>query len=262
MSEKINTVPDGNNDYTYSNSINPQILYEDDAVLIANKQAGILSMKDSTGRQSLSSLVEEYLKKTFDDKNIYHAPIHRLDRPVSGTMLFAKTTEAAGILSSDMKNGRIDKYYFAIVKTIPENSGDNSWETLDQYYVRKRDRAYIVEQGTPRAATVSLKYMMLKRQGEYSPVLIKLITGKRHQIRVQMSSQGMPIAGDRFYGSDENFEDGIICLHALSLGFNHPVSQKRIIITAPLPFHIAEKIGNLDLHEIGLYDEKTMEYSI
>ncbi len=235
-----------NTSYTDSKLI-PGLLYEDNDILIADKPAGMLSLADSTGRESLSALIEKYLKKTYYDINLYHAPIHRLDRPVSGTMLFAKTPEAAGRLSSDMKNGKIDKYYFALVNTIPVNTGDNGWKTLDQYYVRKRDRAYIVEQGTPRAASVSLKYRILQNYGKYSLMLIKLITGKRHQIRVQLSSLGMPIAGDKFYGSYEIFEDGIICLHALRIGFFHPISQKSIIITAPLPPHIVERIDNLDL---------------
>ena len=238
-----------NTSYTDSNII-PGILYEDNDILIADKPAGMLSLADSTGRESLSALIEKYLKKTNDDINIYHAPIHRLDRPVSGTMLFAKTPEAASRLSSDMKNGKIDKYYFAVVKTIPENSEYTGWKKLDQYYVRRRDRAYIAEHGTPQAAAVSLHYRILQKQGGYNPVLIKLITGKRHQIRVQLSSLGMPIAGDRFYGSDEIFEDEIICLHACRIGFIHPITKKSIIITATFPPHIKERIGDLDLQKI------------
>jgi 23S rRNA pseudouridine1911/1915/1917 synthase len=220
-----------------------QILFEDDDLLIADKPAGMLSLEDSTSRRSLISQVKDYLKKSQgSDEKIYCAPIHRLDRPVSGAMLFAKNNESAGKLSEDMKKGRIQKIYFAIVNPAAGSIISEEWKLLEQHYVRRRDRAYIVEPGTPRATAVSLKYRIIQSKGGYSQVLIDLITGKRHQIRVQLSSIGMPVAGDMFYGSGESFKDGIICLHSLSLGFIHPVNRSNVKITAPVPGHISDKI--------------------
>jgi 23S rRNA pseudouridine1911/1915/1917 synthase len=251
MSEKIIPTPADNNDDSYI----LKILYEDDSILIADKPAGILSLDDSTDRKSMITMVKDYLKKTIGgNRIIYCAPIHRLDRPVSGTMLFTKTYEAARKLSNDMRNGKIKKIYCALVNPIINNTAENTWTFLEQYYVRRRDRAYIVGANMPRAAAVSLRYRFLKKKEIYNSVLIDLITGKRHQIRVQLSSLGMPIIGDRFYGSKETIDDGIICLHALSLKLIHPVSLLQMKIISPLPAHFTERIGSLDLIDTGLID--------
>lgn len=212
------------------------ILYEDDDILVVNKPAGMIAQDDSTGRTSLNALVKQHV----EDKSpvsglLFCAAIHRLDRPVSGVMLFAKTRIAAGRLSDDIRYGRMRKFYCALVNVPPGADVKSGWTDLNQHYVRRRDRAYIVDANVPGAVQVSLRYRFM---GRAVTVLVELVTGKRHQIRVQLSSMGMPITGDRFYGSQESAGEGIIALHAHCLCFNHPATGRPMVIAAPIPQHM------------------------
>jgi len=216
----------------------PLILYEDDHLIAVNKPSGMLAQDDSTGRASLAGLVTSYLEKGSSGGPLFCAALHRLDRPVSGVMLFAKTGQAASVLSSDIRQRRVQKFYCALVNPAPDAKCTDVWMELRQHYVRRRDRAYIVGGDTPGAAEVALKYRVAQTDGMAALLLLELITGRRHQIRVQLSSIGMPINGDRFYGSKEFTDDGIICLHAHHLCFNHPVTGGRMTVSAPLPPHM------------------------
>jgi len=221
----------------------PEILYEDEYIIAVNKPAGMLAQRDSTGRVSLQEAVTDYLKeKCGEDGDVYCVALNRLDRPVSGIMLFAKTPVAAGRLSEDIKERRIRKFYCALVSPPPGKTADNQWINLNQYIVRKRDRGYIAYENAPGAEAVSLRYRIMDTSGFSALILVELITGKRHQIRVQLSSLGTPIIGDKFYGSKEIFEDGNISLHAHYLSFRHPMTHQQITVTAPLPLHMKEKV--------------------
>ncbi|HPS59336.1 MAG TPA: RluA family pseudouridine synthase [Spirochaetota bacterium] len=228
----------------YNNSLTPLILYQDDDIIVLNKPAGMLSLDDDSGRTSLYAMVKDYLRgDAAVDEYVYCAAMHRIDRPVSGVMLFAKNPAAARPLSIDMKQRKIRKFYCALVNPAPGTACPDEWSLLRQYIVRRRARAYMAAGDEPRAKAVALRYRVMVSDGECGLVLVELITGKRHQIRFQLSSIGMPITGDRFYGSGETLQDGIICLHAHYLMFTHPVTGKPMTVTAPLPPHIAGVTG-------------------
>jgi len=222
----------------------PRILHEDDDIIVVNKPAGMLAQDDSTGRISLLGIVTDYLTGGMhENKPVFCAALHRLDRPVSGIMLFAKNTPAAGKLSSDIKNRKIRKFYCAVADPLSGVLLPDRWTEISQYYIRRRDRAYIVNENDPGSVPVSLKYRYMRTESNSVLLLVELITGKRHQIRVQLSSMGMPVAGDWFYGSKETVADGIISLHAHYLCFIHPVTHCSMIISAPLPQHITGRIS-------------------
>lgn len=221
----------------------PDILFEDDYIMAVNKPAGLLAQRDSTGRESLQGDVSDYLKKQNSGSDEpYCAALHRLDRPVSGVMLFAKTPVAAGRLSDDIKHRNIRKFYCALVSPTPEINSNHQWIELQQFMVRRRDRGYIVSKDEPGAAAVSLRYRIFGTNDSSSLVLVELISGKRHQIRVQLSSLGRPIIGDKFYGSKEVLSDGNIALHAHFLSFIHPITHEQITVAAPLPLCMEEKV--------------------
>jgi len=224
-------------------SLLPDIIFEDDYIIAVNKPAGLLAQRDSTGRESLQGEVSDHLKelKTGSDEP-YCVALHRLDRPVSGIMLFAKNSVAAGRLSDDIKHRNIRKFYCALVSPAVEIDSNHQWIELQQFMVRRRDRGYIVSKDEPGATSVSLRYRIFETYGSSSLVLIELISGKRHQIRVQLSSLGTPIIGDRFYGSREKPEESIIALHAHYLCFTHPITRNQITLCASPPLHIAERI--------------------
>ncbi|NLV69030.1 MAG: RluA family pseudouridine synthase [Spirochaetes bacterium] len=222
----------------------PLILFEDDDIIVLNKPAGMLSLDDDSGRTSLYAMVKDYLRgDAASDEPVYCAAMHRIDRPVSGVMLFAKNPAAARILSSDMKQRRIRKFYCALTNPAPGTQCNEEWRELRQHIVHRRARTCMAEASDPGALAVAIRYRVMVCDGEYGLVLVELLTGKRHQIRFQLSSIGMPITGDRFYGSKRLLDDGIICLHAHYLMFTHPVTGSPMIITAPLPPHIEAVTG-------------------
>lgn len=223
--------------------MNPLILFEDDDIIVANKPAGMLSQVDSTGRESLSGLIKEYIKGKIPGNEEPYAPaLHRLDRPVSGVMLFAKNPVAAGRLSDDIRYKRVKKFYCAVVSPASGYNADREWIELKQFIVRRRDRGSIAAENDPGAEPVSLKYRIFNKSGNSALMLVELITGKRHQIRVQLSSIGSPIIGDRFYGSQEVLPAEIIALHAHYLCLTHPMSGDEMIFSAPLPGYMMERI--------------------
>lgn len=222
----------------------PLILFEDDDIIVLNKPAGMLSLDDDSGRTSLYAMVKDYLRgDAASDEPVYCAAMHRIDRPVSGVMLFAKNPAAARILSVDMKQRRIRKFYCALTNPAPGTQCNEEWRELRQHIVHRRARTCMAEASDPGALAVAIRYRVMVCDGEYGLVLVELLTGKRHQIRFQLSSIGMPITGDRFYGSKRLLDDGIICLHAHYLMFTHPVTGSPMIITAPLPPHIEAVTG-------------------
>ncbi len=219
------------------------LLYEDDVILIADKPAGLLTQEDSTGRPSLYGLVREYLAKG-QGGDVYLAAVHRIDLPVSGMVLFAKTAMAAGRLSEELKLQRIRRFYGALVSPPPgEERRSSEWRELRQLLLRRRDRAHIVNEPGPRTREVSLKYLILAGRKDCALLLMELLTGRRHQIRVQLSSLGTPIVGDAFYGSKEAPKEGGIGLHAACLSFLHPMTRTPLTVISPLPPHFPGRLG-------------------
>lgn len=231
--------------------VTPLILYEDDDIIVMNKPSGMLSVDDDSGRTSLYGIVKNYLHgDTAVGNDTYCAAMHRIDRPVSGVMLFAKNSSAARTLSADMKQRRIRKFYCALVNPAPGARCDDEWKELRQHIVHRRARTCIADACDTGALAVAIRYSVMVCDGEYGLALVELLTGKRHQIRAQLSSIGMPITGDRFYGSKKLLPDGIICLHAHYLMFTHPVTGIQMTVSAPPPPHMGIIIGT----EPGLVD--------
>lgn len=229
MSERITTVE------------NLQILYEDNHIIAINKRAGDIVQGDKTGDQPLSNIVKAYIKNVYDKPgNVYLGVVHRLDRPTSGVVLFAKTSKALSRLNKMLSKRSIHKTYWAVVNQIETKSG------CLVHYLRKNpknNKSTAFVKPTADAKKAILSYKVIKQLERYSLLEIQLETGRHHQIRVQLSSQGFPIKGDLKYGFNRSNKDGSIHLHARHIAFTHPVSKEEISITAPTP---SDAIWNAD----------------
>ena len=211
-----------------------QILYEDNHILIINKNVGQLVQGDKTGDKSLLELLKSFMKER-DQKpgNVFLGLVHRIDRPTSGLVIYAKTSKALSRLTQMVKNREIKKTYWAIVpkEIIPQS------QTLTHYLKKneKNNKAIVYNKETDGAKKAILNYQIIKTLDNYMLLEIDLQTGRHHQIRAQLSKIGVPIKGDLKYGAPRSNPDGGISLHARSLEFIHPVSKEQINITAPTP---------------------------
>ncbi len=218
----------------HSNSKNLQVLFEDNHIIIVNKRPGDIVQGDKTGDIPLSEVVKEYIKKKYNKPgNVYLGVVHRLDRPTSGIVLFAKTSKALPRLNKLFAEKEAKKTYWAIVKNIPENTSD----TLVHWLKRnpKQNKSYAYKKEVPDSKKAILEYRLIKKLDRYALLEIDLKTGRHHQIRSQLSSLGCPIKGDLKYGFDRSNSDGSIHLHARKLQLVHPVKNETITIEAPLP---------------------------
>lgn len=211
-----------------------QILYEDNHLLIISKKVGQLVQADKTGDQSLLELLKNHIK-TRDQKpgNVFLGLVHRIDRPTSGLVIYAKTSKALSRLTQMVKNREIKKTYWALVpkEPIPPQ------QTLVHYLQKneKNNKAIVYPRETEGAKRAVLHYEVIKTLDNYQLLEIDLETGRHHQIRAQLSKTGVPIKGDLKYGAPRSNPDGGISLHARRLQFTHPVSQEIIVVTAPVP---------------------------
>ena len=211
-----------------------QILYEDNHILIINKNVGQLVQGDKTRDKSLLELLKSFMKER-DQKpgNVFLGLVHRIDRPTSGLVIYAKTSKALSRLTQMIKNREIKKTYWAIVpkEIIPQS------QTLTHYLKKneKNNKAIVYNKETDGAKKAILNYQIIKTLDNYMLLEIDLQTGRHHQIRAQLSKIGVPIKGDLKYGAPRSNPDGGISLHARSLEFIHPVSKEQIKITAPTP---------------------------
>jgi 23S rRNA pseudouridine1911/1915/1917 synthase len=213
---------------------NLQVLYEDNHVLIVNKRAGDPVQSDMSGDKPLRDVVMEYLKEKYQKPgNVFVGLVHRLDRPTSGIVVFAKTSKALTRLNESFRNKELKKTYWALVKNpVPKNS-----DTLVHYLVRypAKNISKAFEKEVKESKKAILHYQVLKSFDHYSLVEIDLETGRHHQIRAQFTAIGCPIRGDLKYGSKRPNDDGNINLHARKLEIKHPVKDELISIVAPLP---------------------------
>ncbi|NJY62961.1 RNA pseudouridine synthase [Salinimicrobium sp. CDJ15-81-2] len=210
------------------------VLYEDNHLIIVNKRPGDIVQGDKTGDIPLSEVVKEYIKIKYDKPgNVYLGVVHRLDRPTSGIVLFAKTSKALPRLNKLFKEKDAKKTYWAIVKNTPPKQED----TLVHYMKRnpKQNKSYAHIKEVPDSKEAILDYRVLKSLNNYFLLEVDLQTGRHHQIRSQMSAIGCPIKGDLKYGFDRSNKDGSIHLHARKLIFEHPVKKEKMEIIAPLP---------------------------
>lgn len=210
------------------------VLYEDNHVIIVNKAPGEIVQGDKTGDKPLSDIVKEYLRVKYNKPgNVFCGVIHRLDRPTSGVLVFAKTSKALSRLNELFREDKVAKTYWAIVKNCPPKEED----TLTHYLIKNekinKSTAYRTEK--PRTKKAVLHYRLLATSRNYHLLEIGLETGRHHQVRVQLAKIGCPIKGDLKYGAERSNPDGSISLHARSISFIHPVSKERISITAPVP---------------------------
>lgn len=213
---------------------NLQVLYEDNHLIIVNKRPGDIVQGDKTGDMPLSEVVKEYLKEKYKKPgNVYLGVVHRLDRPTSGLVVFAKTSKALPRLNKLFSEKKAKKTYWAVVKTMPPNKE----ETLVHWLKRnpKQNKSYAHINEIPDSKKAILDYRVLKALNNYFLLEIDLKTGRHHQIRSQLSAIGCPIKGDLKYGFPRSNRDASIHLHARKLDFVHPVKKEPISIVAPLP---------------------------
>ena len=210
------------------------VVYEDNHIIIVNKTASEIVQGDKTGDVPLSETVKQYLKEKYHKPgNVFIGVTHRLDRPVSGLVVFAKTSKALSRLNEMFKNSEVKKTYWAIVKQTPaETEGE-----LVNYLVRneKQNKSYAYDTEKPGSKKAVLHYRLIARSDNYSLLEVDLKTGRHHQIRCQLAKMGCPIKGDLKYGFPRSNPDGSICLHARHVRFVNPVSKELIDVVAPVP---------------------------
>ena len=210
------------------------VVYEDNHIIVVNKTSSEIVQGDKTGDTPLSEMVKQYLKEKYNKPgNVFIGVTHRLDRPVSGLVVFAKTSKALPRLNEMFRNGEVKKTYWAIVKECPkETEGE-----LVHYLVRneKQNKSYAYDKEVKNSKKAVLHYKLIGHSQNYYLLEVDLKTGRHHQIRCQLAKMGCPIKGDLKYGSPRSNPDGSICMHARTVQFVHPVSKEMIRLTAPVP---------------------------
>ena len=208
-----------------------EILYEDNHLIAINKKSGDIVQADKTGDLPLSESVKTYIKKKYKKLgNVFLGTIHRLDRPTSGVILYARTSKALSRMNKQFKNKEVKKTYWAIVN----NSPPNNRETLNNFLQKneKQNKSYVVKN---EGKSAILHYKLIKQLKNFYHLEIKLETGRHHQIRVQLANIGCIIKGDLKYGAKRSNKNGSIHLLAKKIEFLHPVTKEQICITAPTP---------------------------
>lgn len=217
-----------------STSTNLNILFEDNHLLVINKRVGDLVQGDQTGDPSLVDIIKEYIKVKYDKPGaVFLGVVHRLDRPTSGVVVFAKTSKALTRLNETFKNRETQKTYWAIVKNRPPQVQDTLLHYIKRNPKNNTSKAHIHE--VPDSKKASLEYKIIKELTSYFALEVDLHTGRHHQIRAQLAAIGCPIKGDLKYGFDRSNPDGGIHLHARQLVLVHPVTKENMVFTAPTP---------------------------
>jgi 23S rRNA pseudouridine1911/1915/1917 synthase len=211
-----------------------QVLYEDNHIIIVAKQSGEIVQGDKTGDTPLSELVKQYIKEKYQKPGaVFLGVVHRLDRPVAGLVIFARTSKALERLNRMFAEGQVRKTYWAITKNRPPRDED----TLTHWLRRneKQNKSYASETEKPGSKRAVLKYKVIGASTNYTLLEVQLMTGRHHQIRCQLAAIGCPIKGDLKYGAQRSNPDGSISLLARRVEFEHPVSHELIRVEAPLP---------------------------
>jgi len=211
-----------------------QILFEDNHLIAVNKPVGVPVQGDISGDTPLIDFVSEYIKVKYEKPgNVYIGLVHRVDRPVSGIVLFAKTSKALARMNEVFQSRQVKKTYLAIVAEAPEKIKG----TLEHYLVKdaEKNKSFAYSKSGKGAKKAALSYELIGRSQNYSLLRIDLETGRHHQIRCQLAKIGSPIRGDLKYGSPRSNPNGGISLHAYKLEFEHPVKKSTVVIKAPLP---------------------------
>lgn len=210
------------------------VVYEDNHLIIVYKEAGEIVQGDKSGDEPLSEMVKQWIKEKYQKPgNVFLGVVHRLDRPVAGLVIFARTSKALTRLNEMFRNGDIHKTYWAIVQQPPIESES----TLTDWLVRntQQNKSYAYNMPAPMAKKSILHYKTISSTERYTLLEVNLMTGRHHQIRCQIANIGCPIKGDLKYGAARSNPDGSICLLSHKVEFVHPVSKKKIKVVSPLP---------------------------
>lgn len=213
---------------------NLQVLFEDNHLIIVNKRVGDIVQGDKTGDDPLSEIIKKYIAEKYNKPGaVFLGVVHRLDRPTSGIVVFARTSKALTRLNKLFSERKTEKTYWAVVKNRPPIEKDR----LSHYLLRnaKQNKSYAHKKEVPNSKLATLNYQVIKKLDRYFLLEIDLETGRHHQIRSQLTAIGCPIKGDLKYGFDRSNKNGGIHLHARKLQFIHPVKNEEVLIEAPLP---------------------------
>jgi len=214
--------------------IGNDILFEDNHLIIYNKRPSQIVQGDKTGDTPLSDLLKAYIKeRNHKPGNVFLGVVHRIDRPVSGVVIFAKTSKALTRLNEMIKEGKIHKTYWAVVKNKPPEESGHLLHYLKKN--EEKNKSYASDKEMAGYRKAELDYRLIGRSRDYYLLEVILLTGRHHQIRSQFSKIGCPIKGDLKYGFDRSNPDGSIHLHARQIEFNHPVNKENICVVAPPP---------------------------
>ena len=211
-----------------------KVVYEDNHIIIVYKESGEIVQGDKTGDTPLSELVKAYIKEKYAKPGlVFLGVVHRLDRPVSGLVMFARTSKALGRLNNMFRDGEVHKTYWAVVQNKPEEEEG----TLEHWLVRneEKNKSFAYSREVPRSKKAILKYRLIGQSERYYLLEVNLLTGRHHQIRCQLAALGCPIKGDLKYGARRSNPDGSISLLSHRVEFVHPVSKETIVVESPLP---------------------------
>lgn len=211
-----------------------EVVYEDNHIIVVNKQSGEIVQGDKTGDRPLSESVKAYIKERYAKPgSVFLGVVHRLDRPVFGLVVFARTSKALSRLNDMFRNGEVRKTYWAIVKDAPAEPEGR----LEHWLVRneKQNKSYAYAHEVARSKRAILEYRVMAHAERYHLLEVQLLTGRHHQIRCQLAAMGCPIKGDLKYGARRSNPDGSISLLARKIEFVHPVSKEKISLEAPVP---------------------------
>ena len=224
-----------------------EVVYEDNHIIIVYKESGEIVQGDKTGDRPLSDIVKDYIKEKYQKPGaVFLGVVHRLDRPVSGLVVFARTSKALTRLNNMFRDGEVHKTYWAIVSKTEDGRSkteegrsktDDSSHTLEHWLVRneKQNKSYAYDHEVPNSKKAILKYRVIGHSDRYTLLEVNLLTGRHHQIRCQLAAMGCPIKGDLKYGAKRSNPDGSISLLSHRVEFIHPVSKERIVVESPLP---------------------------
>ena len=224
-----------------------EVVYEDNHIIIVYKESGEIVQGDKTGDRPLSDIVKDYIKEKYQKPGaVFLGVVHRLDRPVSGLVVFARTSKALTRLNNMFRDGEVHKTYWAIVSKTEDGRSkteegrsktDDSSHTLEHWLVRneKQNKSYAYDHEVPNSKKAILKYRVIGHSDRYTLLEVNLLTGRHHQIRCQLAAMGCPIKGDLKYGAKRSNPDGSISLLSHRVEFIHPVSKERIAVESPLP---------------------------
>ncbi len=228
-----------------------QVVYEDNHIIVVYKESGEIVQGDKTGDTPLSETVKAYIKEKYQKPGaVFLGVVHRLDRPVSGLVVFARTSKALSRLNEMFRKGEVHKTYWALVQPSGNPLTSNTFVTATHWLTRneKQNKSYAYDREVPGSKKAVLRYRTIGQTERYQLVEVELLTGRHHQIRCQLSTLGMPIRGDLKYGAKRSNPDGSISLLSHHVEFIHPVSKQEIVLDSPLP---DDKIW----HNIAFFDK-------